>query len=199
MAKTFEIGYIYKITNLINNKLYIGQTTKSLEWRWLKHQKDSLTYKYKLETKFARAIRKYGVDNFKIELLETLTNCTRKQLTECEHFWVMKLNTINDGYNVQDPLVSCGGNTYAGKTESEMEQIKEKIRQTKMSGKNPNAHAVKCLNIETNEIIYFDTAEDARRYFNYSNHQFVTRRCMNMLKCPFQGKYKFAYVENDFI
>ena len=85
MTKTFEIGYIYKITNLINNKLYIGQTTKSLEWRWLKHQKDSITYKHHLDTKFARAIRKYGVDNFKIELLETLTNCTRKQLTECEH------------------------------------------------------------------------------------------------------------------
>lgn len=198
MAKTFEVGYIYKITNQINNKLYIGQTTKDLEWRWLKHQKDSIG-KYKLDTKFSRALRKYGVDNFIVEELERLENCTRKQLTEREHFWVVTLNTIETGYNVQDPLVSSGGNTYAGKSESEMSEIKEKIRQTKLSGKNPNAHAVKCLNIETNEIIYFDTAEDARRYFNYSNHQFVTRRCMNMLKCPFLGKYKFAYKENDFI
>lgn len=30
-AKTFKIGYVYKITNLINQKLYIGQTTKTIE------------------------------------------------------------------------------------------------------------------------------------------------------------------------
>lgn len=198
-AKVFKIGYIYKITNLINGKIYIGQTIKTLEWRWLKHQKDSIGNKYQIDTKFARAIRKYGVDNFQIEEIEHLENCTRKQLTEREHYWVFELHTIENGYNVQDPLVSCGGNTYAGKTEDEMLDIKEKIRQTKLSGKNPNAHAVKCLNIETGEIIHFETAEDAKRYFNYGNHQFVTRRCMNMLKTPFMNKYKFAYEENDFI
>lgn len=30
-AKVFTIGYIYKITNLINEKIYIGQTTKTIE------------------------------------------------------------------------------------------------------------------------------------------------------------------------
>ena len=198
MSKIFEIGYIYKITNHVNNKLYIGQTTESLERRWLRHQKNSIC-KQSLDTKFSRAIRKYGVDNFTIEEIERLENCTRKQLTERERFWVIKLNTIETGYNVQDPIVSSGGNTYAGKSESEMAEIKEKLRQTKLSGNNPNARAVKCLNIETNEILYFETAEDARRYFDYGNHQFVTRRCRNVLKCPFLGKYKFAYKENEFI
>jgi group I intron endonuclease len=198
VAKTFEIGYIYKITNNINNKLYIGQTTESLERRWLRHQRYSIG-KNALNTKFSRAIRKYGVDNFTIEEIERLEHCTRKQLTEREHFWVIKLDTIETGYNVQDPLVSCGGNTYAGKSESEMVEIKEKLRQTKLSGKNPHAHAVKCLNIETSEILYFETVEDARRYFNHSNHAFVTSRCKNLIKCPFLGKYKFAYKENEFI
>ena len=198
MSKIFEIGYIYKITNHINNKLYIGQTTRDLEWRWRKHKKDSIC-KCGLDTKFSRAVRKYGVDNFTIEEIERLENCTRKQLTEREHFWVTELNTIETGYNVQDPLVSSGGNTYAGKSESEMAEIKEKIRQTKLGGKNPHAHAVKCLNIETNEILYFETVEEARRYFNHSHHKFVTSRCMNIIKSPFLGKYKFAYKENEFI
>lgn len=197
--KIFENGYIYKITNLINNKLYIGQTTKTLKWRWLKHQNDAIDSPNQLDTKFARALRKYGVDNFKIEVIEHLTNCTRAELTLREHYWVVTLNTIADGYNVQDPVVSSGGNTYAGKTEEEMNVIKDKIRNTKLSGRNPHAHAVKCLNIETNEIMHFETAEDARKYFNYGNHQFVTRRCMNVLKSPFMGKYKFVYEENDFI
>lgn len=99
MAKIFEIGFIYKITNTINNKIYIGQTTKDLEWRWLKHQKDSIG-KYRLDTKFSRAIRKHGVDNFIIEELERLVNCTRQQLTDREHYWVIKLDTIENGYNV---------------------------------------------------------------------------------------------------
>ena len=84
--KKYKVGYIYKITCLINNKVYIGQTIRTIEDRWIKHQRESIGGKYQLDTKFARALRKYGVDNFKIELLETLTNCTRKQLTECEHF-----------------------------------------------------------------------------------------------------------------
>lgn len=197
--KTYETGYIYKITNFITSKIYIGQTTKTIDWRWKKHIYDSTLAKNILQTKLARSIRKHGIDNFKIEIIETLTNCTRAELTAKERHWVYELDAINSGYNEQDPLISAGGNTYAGKTKEELDAIKEKISKTKLSGKNPNAHAVKCLNIETNEIILFETAEDARRYFNYGNHQFVTRRCMRALKCPFLGKYKFAYQEDDFI
>ena len=50
--------YIYRITNKINNKIYIGQTIKTIKIRWLRHCTDALNYRS--NTKFAKAIRKYG-------------------------------------------------------------------------------------------------------------------------------------------
>lgn len=202
--KKHRVGYIYKITCLINNKVYIGQTICTIEDRWIKHQRESIGGKYQLDTKLARALRKYGVDNFKIEIVEQLYECTVKELTAREHYWVHYYNSIEEGYNVQDPLVCHGGNTYAGKTEAELDEIKEKIRQTKLGGKNPRARAIKCLNIETAEVMHFAATEDARRYFNdhvceNTHHQFITRRCRCESKSPYLGKYKFAYEENDFI
>ena len=202
--KKHKVGYIYKITNLITKKVYIGQTIHTVEWRWIKHQRESIGTKYILDTKFARALRKYGVDNFLVEIQERLNDCTVRELTASEHYWVHYYNSIEEGYNVADPLVCHGGNTYAGKTEAELEEIKEKIRQTKLGGKNPQARAIKCLNIETGEIMHFAAAEDARRYFNdnileNTNHMFISRRCRREVKSPYLGKYKFAYEENDFI
>ena len=132
--KIYSIGYIYKITNTKNNKAYVGQTTRTVEDRWLKHQRESIGAKARLDTKFARALRKDGVDNFKVETLEILKDCTKQQLTEREHYWVYFYNTIEKGYNVQDPLVSSGGNTYAGKTAEELAEIGKKISKTKQSG-----------------------------------------------------------------
>ena len=40
-----------------------------------------------------------------------------------------------------------GGDTYKYKSEEEMEEIKEKIRQSKLGGKNPQARKVKCKNV----------------------------------------------------
>ena len=57
-------GIIDKITNKVNNKSYIGQTRYSLEFRWRQHQhKKDNTY-------FHNAIKKYGVDNFELSILE---------------------------------------------------------------------------------------------------------------------------------
>lgn len=53
--------YIYKITNLLNDKIYIGQTITSVEQRWKRHQNDALSGT--LDTHFARAIRKYTPKN----------------------------------------------------------------------------------------------------------------------------------------
>lgn len=185
--KIYSIGYIYKITSTKNNKAYIGQTTRTVEDRWLKHQRESIGAKARLDTKFARALRKEGVDNFKVETLEILKDCTKQQLTEREHYWVYFYNTIERGYNVQDPLVSSGGNTYAGKTAEELVEIGKKISKTKQSGLNPNATAVKFRNVDTNEILHFSCVEDACRHFNEKHHITFCRR--------YEGKVKQLYKE----
>ena len=53
--------YIYKITNKINNKMYIGQTIRPVEDRWKRHINDALNNI--LDTHFARAIRYYKPEN----------------------------------------------------------------------------------------------------------------------------------------
>ena len=57
--------WIYKIINIQNNKVYIGQTIRSIEQRFNRHLNDALNNV--LDTHLARAIRKYGKDSFIIE------------------------------------------------------------------------------------------------------------------------------------
>ena len=86
------MGYIYKITNTINNKVNIGKTIFSIEERWKRHQNN---YK-KLSTKFYNAIKKYGIENFSIEELE---ECSNDLLNEREQFWIKSYNSYEKGYN----------------------------------------------------------------------------------------------------
>ena len=59
-------GIIYKITNIINNKVYIGQTVNTIKQRWNKHcHSNGCRSLY-------NAILKYGKENFNIEIIETL-------------------------------------------------------------------------------------------------------------------------------
>jgi len=88
--------YIYQIKNKINNKVYIGQTVKSLELRWKNHINKSK----KTNTKLYNAMRKYGSNNFYIELVEECRNLDELSLKE-EHY-IKVLNTINTGYNMVD-------------------------------------------------------------------------------------------------
>lgn len=83
-------GLIYKITNKVNNKSYIGQTRYTLEFRWRQHlnSKDNCY--------FHKAIKKYGAENFNVEILE---ECDFKDLDSREIFYIAKYNTFKDGYN----------------------------------------------------------------------------------------------------
>lgn len=84
-------GIIYKITNKVNGKSYIGQTRYTLEFRWRQHQhKKDNTY-------FHNAIKKYGVDNFTLEILE---ECDVENLSSREIFYIAKYNTFSNGYNL---------------------------------------------------------------------------------------------------
>lgn len=74
---------IYKITNLINNKVYIGLTTKSLTYRWSRHLTEGRNLKN--QKPLYRAIRKYGKGNFQIEEIDSAPDI--KTLGELERYY----------------------------------------------------------------------------------------------------------------
>lgn len=85
---------IYRITNQINTKSYIGQTKYSLEKRWTQHKSAA---KSGSELHFSKAIRKYPLETWNLEILETIDD--PNILSEREIYWIGVYNTFNDGYN----------------------------------------------------------------------------------------------------
>lgn len=92
---------IYKITNDINNKIYVGQTWKTAEQRFARHCAEA-RWKNTKRMPIILAIKKYGKEHFTISELETLVDCTQIKLDEREVFWGMELNTLSpNGYNLK--------------------------------------------------------------------------------------------------
>ena len=89
-------GYIYKITNLINNKIYIGQTVRDIDTRFKEHLNES--NKENLTSYIHLAIKKYGKENFKCTLIDTAEN--KEDLNFKEKFWIQYYNSNIDGYNL---------------------------------------------------------------------------------------------------
>ena len=90
---------IYKITNKVNNKIYIG-CSKNIKKRWIDHKNNSHNPNDKCyNTKFYKAMRKYGVENFEHEILE---ECSEDILFEREIFYIDSFNSTDDsiGYNI---------------------------------------------------------------------------------------------------
>lgn len=83
------MSYIYKITNLINGKIYIGLTTRTVEMRWKEHCRHS-------SQEIDKAIQIYGKENF---IIETLEECTDENLDDREKYWINFYNCYENGYN----------------------------------------------------------------------------------------------------
>lgn len=87
--------YIYKITNLVNNKVYIGKTAGSIQNRWNEHCSDYCRDHCKNRPLYS-AMRKYGVDKFIIEPVE---ECTIEEINDREIYWISFYGSYNNGYN----------------------------------------------------------------------------------------------------
>lgn len=186
--------FIYKITNKINNKIYIGQSIRPIEQRFKRHINDAI--KNKLDTHFARAIRKYGKDNFICEEIDKADN--QNELTLKEQYWIRYYNSVEKGYNETDAISKCGGNTYKSKTKDELLEISSKIRKTKIGELNPNSKRIKCYNIITNEELFFNTTKECQEYFNEKHHRFITTRVLNQTKSLYKRMWRIAYKNNDY-
>jgi len=87
---------IYKAINKINDKVYIGQTTRDLEIRKQEHISDAEVGRY--NSIFHRAIIKYGVDNFDWSVLEICD--TTNELDEMEFHYMKQYSSVDRGYNM---------------------------------------------------------------------------------------------------
>ena len=94
------MGFIYKVTNKVNNKVYIGKTLdSSIQERFKEHVKEAKVKQY--NRPFHLALNKYGADNFEIEEIE---QAPASILSEREKYWIAYYHSyIHDedcnGYN----------------------------------------------------------------------------------------------------
>ena len=101
------MGSIYKITNIINGKCYIGQS-QAVNKRLSDHKYNSTSKdKFNDIPKLYNAIRKYGKNNFKFEIISN--DIDNWQLDFWERFYICLYNSVYNGYNI-----AFGGNTTLG-------------------------------------------------------------------------------------
>jgi len=91
---------IYKITNTIINKVYIGKTIQSISTRWSQHKSRAKLYKGTSRAfELYEDMRTYGVDYFKIEILDD-TPTTITELDVLELKYIREYDSVNNGYNL---------------------------------------------------------------------------------------------------
>ena len=87
------MAYIYKIVNDINQNIYIGKTERSIQERWREHCKEYSRERAEKRPLYS-AIKKYGIENFHIELIEETENPEDREI-----YWIEYYGSFKNGYN----------------------------------------------------------------------------------------------------
>lgn len=107
---------IYKITNVLNGKVYIGQTKYAISKRFNEHKNDSKKLKLQKRPLY-KDMNEYGIANFKIELIE---QCSDEIALKREEYWIKYFKSFTNGYNS-----TMGGN---GKKMFNHKEIAEELK-----------------------------------------------------------------------
>ena len=108
---------VYKITNKLNNKCYIGIST-NIENRWEQH-KNPYNWSRESNKLLYKAFQKYGLNNFNFDIIE---ECEVSQLSQKEQFYISYYNSYRNGYNM-----TAGGETNQGESHPKHKLNKEDI------------------------------------------------------------------------
>lgn len=149
--------FIYKITNNINNKIYIGQTIqKNPRTRWYRHISNA---KLGIAGYLYNAIRFYGKENFVFEII-----CCSKSIADCnflEEFFITKFQTNdkNFGYNI----LAGGFNRKHTKESNEKNRIAHLNKPCKKSTRKKISNANKGKKPWNNGLTGLKKSEEAKR------------------------------------
>jgi group I intron endonuclease len=111
-------GIVYKATNIVNNKMYVGQTIVGLKARQENHVNDALAKKD--NHYFHNAIRNYGKDKFEWEIIGSAES--KEKLDDLEIYYIKKLKSFGEGYNLTK---GAGGMTGYIMTEEHRKNLSE--------------------------------------------------------------------------
>ena len=132
------MAHIYKITNILNDKGYVGKTERKPEQRWKQH-----LYCAKTDGPMviSKAIRKHGEKNFKFEVIE---ECSVEEMNSKEIHWIDYHDTYHNGYNS-----SLGGDGAGAGIKRERGAV------------HPDAKAVDCYDLEGKYLCTYDSIGEA--------------------------------------
>ena len=114
------MAFIYKITNDVNQKVYIGMTERTIEERFKEHCYDYKRRSFEKRPLYA-AMKKYGTEHFHVELIEETNNPEER-----EQFWIRYYNSYVGFSNCQGYNATLGGD---GKAYIDREPIIELFQQ----------------------------------------------------------------------
>lgn len=162
---------IYKITNILNNKCYIGQSI-DIETRWLQHIYESKTLRHKY--KIYLAINKYGIENFNFEVLEECP-LDNKMLDDREVYWIEFYDSFNEGYNM----------TRGGQGEGNWKYDPDLIRKLWDEGYSFG---------EIIKIVGCSKGTAQKRLKGYSDYNATTSHSRGALRAIKEGKMKHLHI-----
>ena len=186
---------VYMHTNKINNKVYVGITCEGVQQRWrngkgyLRKDKENRF----TQPKFARAIQKYGWDNF--EHIIWAENLNHDDACRAEKLLIALWDSMNNGYNN-----TAGGEGTVGKKNSP--ECRKKISDARIGicvGKNnPRARKVAQYTIDGDLIKVWDYIRQASRNLGISESHIVMC-CKNTFGDKTAGGFVWRYVEGEII
>jgi len=174
---------IYKITNIVNNKIYIG-CASNIRTRKNCHLHD-LRNNYHINSYLQNAWNKYGEINFKFELIEY---CDVKKLHEKEHFWVNHYDCLNKsiGYNLK-PTDPNGCSIHS-------EETKEKLRKAN-AGKKPSEACIAANKIYNTSELCKNNLKKARAKLKYVDYVKVNAHKRKKIKNVVTGEIFESLIE----
>ena len=186
---------IYKITNIKNGKVYIGQTIRTFDKRFKEHMKSAFNKNStQYSTKFYKDIRKFGKESFVGEIIKDNIK-TVEELEKEEKYYIEKYNSINEGYN-----------TILGSSIKQTDEIKNKISDSQKGIKNhmfglsgglsPTSKPVRCI---TEDKIFMSVVE-AAKYYNTSSSNIrenIYGKRKSCCKKTYGKALVFEYLDKD--
>jgi group I intron endonuclease len=173
--------FIYKITNNINGKVYIGRTTQTIQKRWFVHQchaKYDYTKNKKTveKTYLASAMKKYGVSNFTIKELDVAESFNH--MVFLERFYINYFNSIDPkyGYNLVIDSYGCGSDEPINTRTKNKIALSSKIKAEKPEG-----------------VCWDNTRKKWVLSFKYLDKITIRKRYNNQQECEYHRDILFYY------